>query len=316
MRRTSPRVDTGRRPRTRDRVTRRAYGAMLGGLGVSKRSSFADADPTARSLIAGVLRVGARCSGRGSPTGRTNLLLRSGLGLPAFPWATRYSSWRSLAARTLALEDWVEIRRLHRSEGMPIKGIARVMGCSRNAVSGTCGECMSYIPGPSAWHAGAEVREHLHLRPGHLRSRDVGVEPVDRLDDVAELGATQVRVHLRRVRDAPGDKPERIHRPGHVGRSVRCAQRQQLTERWRVHLHDPQASGLEPGADPGRRGWPLRAQHGRRRTRRRRRPVPCGARGTAGPPRRHSDGRRRGAPAAPGRAPSPRRGRRGPQQRA
>jgi phosphate transport system substrate-binding protein len=39
----------------------------------------------------------------------------------------------------LALEDWVEIRRLHRSEGMPIKGIARVMGCSRNAVSGTYG---------------------------------------------------------------------------------------------------------------------------------------------------------------------------------
>jgi hypothetical protein len=39
----------------------------------------------------GALRVGARCSGPGSPTGRTNLLLRSGLGLPVFPWATRYS---------------------------------------------------------------------------------------------------------------------------------------------------------------------------------------------------------------------------------
>jgi transposase len=32
------------------------------------------------------------------------------------------------------VEDWAEIRRLHRSEGMPIKVIARVMGISRNTV--------------------------------------------------------------------------------------------------------------------------------------------------------------------------------------
>jgi transposase len=36
--------------------------------------------------------------------------------------------------RVLSVEDWAEIRRLHRSEGMPIKAIARVMGCSRNTV--------------------------------------------------------------------------------------------------------------------------------------------------------------------------------------
>ncbi|MHA6632148.1 IS21 family transposase [Pseudonocardia sichuanensis] len=34
----------------------------------------------------------------------------------------------------LNVEDWAEIRRLHRSEGMPIKAIARVIGCSRNTV--------------------------------------------------------------------------------------------------------------------------------------------------------------------------------------
>ncbi len=34
----------------------------------------------------------------------------------------------------LRVEDWAEIRRLHRSEGMPIKVIARVMGVSRNTV--------------------------------------------------------------------------------------------------------------------------------------------------------------------------------------
>lgn len=34
----------------------------------------------------------------------------------------------------LTVEDWAEIRRLHRSEGMPIKVIARAMGCSKNTV--------------------------------------------------------------------------------------------------------------------------------------------------------------------------------------
>jgi transposase len=34
----------------------------------------------------------------------------------------------------LSVEDWAEIRRLRRSEGMPIKVIARVVGCSKNTV--------------------------------------------------------------------------------------------------------------------------------------------------------------------------------------
>jgi transposase len=34
----------------------------------------------------------------------------------------------------LSVEDWAEIRRLHRSEGLPIKEIARVLGISRNTV--------------------------------------------------------------------------------------------------------------------------------------------------------------------------------------
>lgn len=32
------------------------------------------------------------------------------------------------------MEDWAEIRRLRRAEGMPIKAIARVLGCSKNTV--------------------------------------------------------------------------------------------------------------------------------------------------------------------------------------
>jgi transposase len=34
----------------------------------------------------------------------------------------------------LSVEDWAEMRRLHRAEGMPIKQVARVMGCSKNTV--------------------------------------------------------------------------------------------------------------------------------------------------------------------------------------
>jgi transposase len=34
----------------------------------------------------------------------------------------------------LTVEDWAEIRRLHRAEDMPIKAIARTLGISRNTV--------------------------------------------------------------------------------------------------------------------------------------------------------------------------------------
>ncbi len=34
----------------------------------------------------------------------------------------------------LSVEDWAEIRRLHRSEQVPIKAICRKLGVSRNAV--------------------------------------------------------------------------------------------------------------------------------------------------------------------------------------
>jgi transposase len=34
----------------------------------------------------------------------------------------------------LSVGDWAEIRRLHRSEGLPIKMIARVVGVSKNTV--------------------------------------------------------------------------------------------------------------------------------------------------------------------------------------
>src|SRR3712207_7418283 len=43
-----------------------------------------------------------------------------------FPYTTLF--------RSLSVEDWAEIRRLHRAEGLPIKQVARVLGVSRNTV--------------------------------------------------------------------------------------------------------------------------------------------------------------------------------------
>ena len=34
----------------------------------------------------------------------------------------------------ISVEDWAEIRRLHRAEGVPIKEIARRLGIARNTV--------------------------------------------------------------------------------------------------------------------------------------------------------------------------------------
>ncbi len=39
----------------------------------------------------------------------------------------------------MSVEDWAEIRRLHRAEGLPIKLIARTLGISRNTVRAALG---------------------------------------------------------------------------------------------------------------------------------------------------------------------------------
>lgn len=47
----------------------------------------------------------------------------------------------------LSLEDWAEIRRLHRAEGLPIKVIARVLGMSKNTVTAemSAGICLKLV---------------------------------------------------------------------------------------------------------------------------------------------------------------------------
>jgi predicted DNA-binding protein (UPF0251 family) len=36
--------------------------------------------------------------------------------------------------RVISVEDWAEIRRLHRAEQMPIRAVARHLGISKNTV--------------------------------------------------------------------------------------------------------------------------------------------------------------------------------------
>jgi len=68
------------------------------------------------------------------------------------------------------VEDWAEIRRLHRSEGMPIKAIARVLGISRNTVRAAIGSAAApkYERKPSGSIVDAvepRIRELLQATP-------------------------------------------------------------------------------------------------------------------------------------------------------
>jgi hypothetical protein len=56
-------------------------------------------------------------------------------------------SWCEPGGReVLAVEDWAEVRRLHRAEGMPVKAIARTLGILRNTVGRRCRARAAEIP--------------------------------------------------------------------------------------------------------------------------------------------------------------------------
>jgi transposase len=70
----------------------------------------------------------------------------------------------------LNVEDWAEIRRLHRSEGMSIKGIARALGISKNTVRGALRDPLppKYIRAPSGSAVDAfvpRIKECLQVDP-------------------------------------------------------------------------------------------------------------------------------------------------------
>src|SRR4051812_29867631 len=74
----------------------------------------------------------------------------------------------------LAVEDWAEIRRLHRAEGLPIKLIARTLGISRNTVRAALAseEPPKYVRQP-AGSAGGCVRGR-DPRPAQGGADDAG----------------------------------------------------------------------------------------------------------------------------------------------
>ena len=68
----------------------------------------------------------------------------------------------------ITLDEWAEVRRLHRSEGLPIKAIARKLGISKNTVRRAlrAGEVPRYQRAPAgsiADAAGPAIREQLAL---------------------------------------------------------------------------------------------------------------------------------------------------------
>ena len=98
-----------------------------------------------------------------------------------------------------SVKDWAEIRRLHRAEGMPIKAIARAMGCSKNTVKRALAAAE---PPRYQRRAGGgsivdavepRIRELLQawptmpatVRPGAHRDQAAGADDGDRLCAVA-----------------------------------------------------------------------------------------------------------------------------------
>ena len=77
--------------------------------------------------------------------------------------------WES-GGSVIGVEDWSEIRRLHRAEGMSIKGIARHLGIARNTVrrAVASGDPPKYRRGPKGWIVDAvepAIRELLAQYP-------------------------------------------------------------------------------------------------------------------------------------------------------
>lgn len=86
-----------------------------------------------------------------------------------------------------SVEDWAGIRRLHRAERMPIKGIARVMGYSKNTVkAATASEGLPRYERPARGSIVDEVEPRIRelLRawstmPATVIAERIGWAPVD-----------------------------------------------------------------------------------------------------------------------------------------
>jgi hypothetical protein len=71
----------------------------------------------------------------------------------------------------LSVEDWAEIRRLHRAERLPIRQIARVVGVSRNAGGRRCAAL-----GPRTQYVAGEIAQFDLWFPPHRGGAVAGLD--------------------------------------------------------------------------------------------------------------------------------------------
>ena len=115
------------------------------------------------------------------------------------------------------MEDWAEVRRLHRSEGMTIKGIARALGISKNTVRRALGspEPPRYVRSPAGSAVDAFVpRIKECLRADPWMPATVIAERVG-----WDRSITVFRAHVREIRPQfkPADPASRTsYEPGGI----------------------------------------------------------------------------------------------------
>ena len=93
------------------------------------------------------------------------------------------------------MEDWAEIRRLHRAERLPIKAIARVTGVSRNTVRRALA-----AEGPPRYH----VEQATQPRPGQGRRVDAQSGEGCERAGAGEVENPDARDERHRVAGEPG----------------------------------------------------------------------------------------------------------------
>lgn len=70
-----------------------------------------------------------------------------------------------------------------------------------------------------------ESAEQLHVTLGGFDRDDIGIEALNRREDIVEVGVAQVRVSLGDAFGTGGSKAERVDNPGKVGVPIDPAKR-------------------------------------------------------------------------------------------
>jgi len=121
----------------------------------------------------------------------------------------------------ISVDQWAEIRRLHRVEGMSIRGISRRLGMARETVTRAL-----QASGPPVYQRTAQRSklDPFKGRIGELLAEYPRLSAV-RVHEIISRegyqgGVTIVRVHLRRVRPRPINAFQRtVYRPGEIGQA-------------------------------------------------------------------------------------------------